>query len=299
MDDARVASAAGCGRWLVTGAGGQVGRSALALARRHAIEAHGLDSSALDIADADSVAAALEAVRPDVVLNCAAFTQVDLCEERESEAERANALGPEVLAAACRDRALLVHLSTDYVFDGAAHRPIPEDAAADPQSAYGRTKWRGEQRVRAAGGEHLIVRSQWIFGPGSNFVRSISAAILARRPLRVVEDQVGRPTWSGALAAGLFSAVGAGARGTLHLACEGVCSWYDLAVEVVREGASRGHWPRVEVTPIATRELPRPAPRPTYGVLDLERARALGVVAPHWREALGSYLDAESEGRDA
>jgi dTDP-4-dehydrorhamnose reductase len=286
-------------RWLVTGAGGQLGRAALALAPEHGIDAVGTTHAELDVADPEAVRAALERVRPAVVLNCAAFTAVDRCETEPEAAERANALAPGVLARACRDRALLVHLSTDYVFDGRASTPVPEDAPTAPLSAYGRTKLAGELAVRAAGGEHLIARTQWVFGPGANFVRTILRAAKAGGPLRVVEDQTGRPTWTTPLARAIFRVVEAGGRGTVHLACEGVASFYDLARAAVEEGVARGLFARVDVLAIPTREMPRPATRPAYGVLGLERARALGAGLPHWREALSGYLDAEREGRDA
>jgi len=286
-------------RWLVTGAGGQLGRAALALAGEHAIRAHGVSHAELDIADPDAVKAVLERLRPDVVLNCAAFTAVDRCETELEAAGRANARGPAVLAAACAGGPVLVHISTDFVFDGRACTPIPEDAPTAPGNAYGRTKLAGEQAVAEAGGAHLIVRTQWVFGPGPNFVRTIQRLAGQGGPLRVVEDQIGRPTWTTALARAIFGAVEVGARGALHLACEGTASSFDLARAVVDEGARRGLHPRVEVKAIPTREMPRPAVRPAYGVLGLERARGLGLVLPHWREALDGYLDAEREGRDA
>jgi dTDP-4-dehydrorhamnose reductase len=187
----------------------------------------------------------------------------------------------------------LVHLSTDYVFAGDACRPIPEEAPDDPRSAYGRTKWEGEQAVRATGGEFLIVRSQWIFGRGENFVRTIFGAARKGDPLRVVDDQLGRPTSSRALARGIFAAVDASARGHLHLACEGVATWYDLAVATVEETARRGWLEPVPIEAVSTGAFPRPAPRPPYGVLALERARSLGIAMPYWRDALRDYLDSE------
>ena len=289
----------GAARWLVTGAGGQLGRSALALARAHGVDAHGASHAELDIADPDAVKSALERVRPAVVLNCAAFTAVDRCETEPDANERGNARGPAVLAAACAGGALLVHVSTDYVFDGRACLPIPEDAPTAPVTAYGRVKLAGERAVAEAGGEHLIARVQWVFGPGANFVRTILRLAGQGGPLRVVDDQLGRPTWTATLARAIFRAVELRARGHLHLACEGTASWFDFAHAIVGEGAKRGLCPRVEVRAIPTREMPRPAARPAYGVLGLERARGLGLVLPHWREALDGYLDAEREGRDA
>ncbi len=286
-------------RWLVTGAGGQLGRAVLGLASAHRVCAQGVSRADLDVSDPDSVKRALERLRPDVVLNCAAFTAVDRCESEPEASRRANAVAPAVLASACAGGPLLVQMSTDYVFDGRACQPIPEDAATSPLGVYGRTKLEGEEAVIRAGGEFLIVRTQWLFGPGPNFVRTILGAAARGTTLRVVEDQIGRPTWTTALARAIFRAVEVEARGRLHLACEGVASWFDFARAVIDEGIRRGLNGRVDVVPIPTREMPRPAARPAYGVLGLERARGLGLVLPHWREALDGYLDAEQGGRDA
>ncbi len=286
-------------RWLITGAGGQVGRSVLEVAPRFGVDAIGRPRAELDVLDAAAVARTLDELAPDVVLNCAGFTQVDRCEERVDEAMRVNGSGPGVLARACADRALLIHLSTEYVFAGETTRPIDEDAKLAPSSAYGRSKLAGEEAVREADGEHLIVRTQWVYGPGPNFVRTILEAAGRGEALRVVEDQLGRPTWSGELARALLEAAAAGAQGTLHLACEGVASWYDLALAAVSEGTQRGLNPWVKVRPVATSEVPRPARRPSCAVLGLERARQLGIEMVHWRDALSAYLAAEAEGRDA
>jgi len=286
-------------RWLVTGAGGQLGRAVIALAAAHGVRAQGATHAELDVADGPAVKRALEQTRPHVVLNCAAFTAVDRCETEREAAERANAHAPFILATACAGGPLLVQLSTDFVFDGRACVPIPEDAPTAPSCVYGRTKLAGERAVAEVGGEHLIVRTQWVFGPGANFVRTIQRAAARGDALRVVDDQLGRPTWTTALARAIFRAVEAGARGRLHLACEGVASWFDLACAVVDAGVRRGQFRRVAVHAIPTREMPRPAARPAYGVLGLERARELGLTLPHWREALDGYLDAEGGERDA
>jgi len=286
-------------RWLVTGAGGQLGRAFLAHARASGTAAVGMSHAELDVADADALKRALDRVQPDAVLNCAAFTAVDRCETERALAERANALAPGILAQLCRGGPLLVHVSTDYVFDGSASRPLAEDAPTRPLSVYGSTKLQGEEAVRAAGGEHLIARTQWVFGAGANFVRTIVRAAGQGQPLGVVDDQIGRPTWAGSLAVAIAAAVAAGARGTLHLANEGVASFFDLACAAVELGAGRGLCPPVAVQPIPSAEMPRPAARPAYAVLDLARARALGIRSPHWRDALASHFDAERDGRDA
>jgi dTDP-4-dehydrorhamnose reductase len=263
------------------------------------VDALGRTWAELDVTDGDAVARVLDELQPGVVLNCAAVTNVDLCEERAEEAHHTNAEGPAVLAKAGGDQVVLVHISTEYVFSGDRNRPLSEDVPPGPISVYGKSKLAGEEKVREMSAEHLIIRTQWLFGPGPNFVRTILAAARRREELRVVEDQLGRPTWSGELARGLFQAVQEGARGTLHLACEGLASWYDLAVAAVEEATRRGLAPSVQVRPVSTVEMPRPARRPAYAVLALERARGMGINLLHWRDALAAYLDAEAEGRDA
>jgi dTDP-4-dehydrorhamnose reductase len=280
--------------WLIAGSAGQLGRSLARHARLSGAACHALDRQGLDIADREAVTRALDRFEPEWVLNAAAYTAVDLCEEQPERAQRVNGDGPRWLAESCKGRALLVHVSTDYVFGGEASRPIPEEAPAEPRCVYGATKWEGEQAVRAVGGEHLIVRSQWLFGDGANFVRTILARAERGEPLRVVEDQLGRPTSTDALARGLLRAAELGLRGTLHVACEGIASWYDFARSIVEQGARRG-WNRpVEVEPVSSESFPRPARRPAYGVLGLERARTAGIRLPHWRDALEAYLDQEA-----
>jgi len=263
----------------------------MALAREHGVAAIAYPKKAIELDGADEVRRVLAAERPDVVLNTAAFTAVDLCETDTARAKKLNAVVPSYLAEACRGGPLLVQLSTDYVFDGRASTPIPEDAATAPLSEYGRTKLAGEEAVRATGANHLVVRTQWVFGSGANFVRTIVGAARKGGPLRVVEDQLGRPTWAESLARGLFAAVAAGARGTLHLTNEGIASFYDFAHAIVAEGARSGLCPRVHIHPIPSSQMPRPAVRPQYGVLALDRARSLGIAPPHWREVLPQYLE--------
>ena len=281
-------------RWLVTGAGGQLGRSLRATSPGGDIEWVCRSRRELDIADPAAVEQVLEEVRPEVVINAAAFTQVDLCEADRESAWRANARGPEVLAGLCAGRALLVHVSTEYVFSGEACRPIPEDAALEPRTVYGQSKAAGERAVADSGCDHLIVRTQWLFGPGRNFVQTMLAAGRGGQPLRVVEDQLGRPTSTAALAEGLVVAIGSGLRGTVHIACEGVATWYDFTRQIISGGVRRGLTKDVPIEPVDTAAFPRPAPRPAYGVLDLARARAHGVRLPHWTSALEAYLDEEA-----
>ncbi len=284
----------GMSRWLVTGASGQLGRSLCSAGREEGLEMIGLDHGSLDVTNRDAVLETVRREGPDLVVHTAAYTHVDRCEEDEDRARAVNADGTRNVAeAALSVSCPLLHVSTDYVFGGDTCRPISEEAHPDPRSAYGRTKEEGEAAVRNSGCEYLIVRSQWIFGHGHNFVRTIFESARKGNPLRVVDDQLGRPTSSRALARGILAAALAEARGALHLACEGVASWYDLAVATVEEAALRGWLEAVSIAPVSSAAFPRPAPRPPYSVLGLERSRSLGIRMPHWRDALRDYLDSE------
>ena len=284
-------------RWLVTGAEGQLGRCLVARLRddpRHRIAA-APGRGALDVADRDAVRrAVLEAPgdRPDVVVNAAAMTQVDLCESEPARAERVNAVGAGWVAEACREApAKLVQVSTDYVFDGHGSRPYTEEDPPAPRSVYGRTKLEGERRVLAACPDALVVRTAWVFGPGRNFVRTILEAARRARaggpPLRVVADQHGSPTWAGHLADALVTLVEAGAVGIYHVAGSGTATWWDLARAAVD---AWGH-PELPIEKVATQEFPRPAPRPAWSVLDLGKAIRAGVRMPSWRVGLRAYLE--------
>jgi dTDP-4-dehydrorhamnose reductase len=234
--------------------------------------------------------------RPDVVVNAAAYTHVDRCEREPEAAWRANAEAPGVLAEACsRIGSRLLHLSTDYVFAGDADRPYTEDDPPAPRSTYGRTKLEGERRVQGVSGDHLIVRTSWLFGRGRNFLAAILAQARARRrgeasgPLRVVDDQLGRPTWADDLAAGLVSLVEARATGLYHLAGGGVASWWDVARATLDEAG----FADLVIERIATSEMHLDAPRPAWSVLDCSRAEALGIRLRPWREAVAAYLRSE------
>lgn len=285
-------------RVAVTGAGGQLGRSLrsmLATGSRHRLVA-AWSHAELDVALPGAVARGLDACseRPDVVVNAAAFTFVDRCESEPELARRVNAEAPGLLARACHERGVaLVHVSTDYVFRGASRsQGLDEDDAPDPISVYGRTKLEGEQRVLAEAPGALVVRACWLFGPGRNFVRTMIEQAQARRAdptlpaLRVVDDQFGCPTYTDDLARGLLALVEAGARGVYHLAARGVATWWDLA----RESLDRTGHGDLPIERIATHELPRPAPRPAWSVLDCGKAERLGVRLPAWRDGLAGYL---------
>jgi dTDP-4-dehydrorhamnose reductase len=272
---------------LVTGARGQLGR---ALERAAAGAGHqfvGADLPELDITDRGAVLAWVAGARPDAVINCAAFTAVDAAETREAEALAVNGVAVGHLAeSADAASAVLVQISTDYVFDGEAERAYREDDPVNPLSAYGRTKLAGE-RAAARARRHLIARTAWLFGEGANFVEAILGQIAAGRgELRVVDDQVGCPTYAEDLAAALLALLDCGAHGTLHAANAGATSWYGFAREIVR--LSGAH---VSVVPVGSAEAPRPARRPRRAVLDTARlAAALGAPLAPWEDALARYL---------
>ncbi len=291
-------------RWFVTGSEGQLG---VALRRNLAARGESVDGRdlELDIADAGAVAAELEGLPggpPEVLINAAAFTHVDRCEQEPELAQRVNATAPAGLARLCRERGIrFVHVSTDYVFDGVSSEPYPVDAPAGPTSVYGRTKWEGEERVRSLDPDALIVRTSWVFGRGRNFIAAIlgqAAKIHAEGEgaLRVVDDQRGRPTYAADLANALVLLVLAGHTGTWHFANDDEATWWDLARAALDETGFGG----LEIERIDTRSLDLPAPRPAYSVLDLTGTREAGIPIPTWRDALRSYLasdDAPPEAR--
>jgi dTDP-4-dehydrorhamnose reductase len=279
-------------RWLVTGAGGMLGRDLLAALSRAGVDAAAvtaLDRSTLDITDPTAVTAAVEAAigAGDVVVNCAAWTAVDDAESREAEAFAANAVGPQLLARACAAiGARLVQPSTDYVFDGTATSPYPVDAPAAPRSAYGRTKAAGEWAVRAELPQgHWILRTAWLYGEhGPSFVRTMARLEAEREFVDVVDDQHGQPTWTRDLADRIVALVDADAPvGTYHACASGQTSWHGLATEVFDLlGADPA---RVRRTSSAA--FVRPAPRPAYSVLDLSGWDKAGLAPIRdWRVAL-------------
>ncbi|MGY1813427.1 dTDP-4-dehydrorhamnose reductase [Blastococcus sp. SYSU D00820] len=282
--------------WLVTGARGQLGRELTDILPAAAVTA--LARDALDLTDEarvravvrDWLAGAEAAGARPVCVNAAAYTAVDDAETDEATALVVNGAAPGWIAEEMAGRGRLVHVSTDYVFDGSATTPYPVDAPLAPRSAYGRTKAAGERAVAAAGGEATVVRTAWVYGRhGRNFVKTMAGRAAAGAPVSVVDDQVGSPTWSAELAAGLV-AVGERADPAppvLHLTNAGEVSWYGLAREVY---ALTGADPAL-VGPTTTAAFPRPAPRPAYSVLDGTAWLAAGLPAPRpWRAALQQAL---------
>ena len=258
-----------------------LGRDVVAAAESAGHDVTGLARRDLDIADPDAVRAAVQAARPDAVINCAAWTDVDGAEEHEAEAMRVNGIGAGNVAAAAP---YVVHVSSDYVFDGAASEPYAEDDPTGPRSAYGRSKLAGEHAVAAAG-EHAIVRSAWLFGAhGRNFVATMLRLAEDRDEVSVVDDQVGCPTFTGHLAVALVEIAEQRLHGLRHVAGAGSCSWYDLAAATfAATGAD------VELARGRTADLGRPAPRPAFSVLRSERPDTPSL--PPWQDGLTAYLE--------
>jgi dTDP-4-dehydrorhamnose reductase len=274
---------------LVTGAGGQLGSELARADCAPGIAIVALSRAQLDITDASSVAAAIHTQQPDVVINCAAWTDVDGAETHAEAAFAVNATGPGVLATECaRGNVRLIHMSTDYVFDGRSREPIAEDTEPSPLSTYGRSKLAGEWAVQKAAPNHCIVRTSGLYGrQGPNFVLTMLQRAAAQEQLRVVADQVTAPTWTADLAAALLRLVALNAEGVFHLTNAGSTSWHDFAVAAV---SAAGYATPVYAMSMA--EVNRPATRPQYSVLDNRHWRELGEAPLRgWRHALTDYVN--------
>ncbi len=272
-------------RILITGAGGMLGRDVVRAgkARGHGVGA--LKHSELDITEGAALAEAMTELRPEVVINCAAWTDVDGAEEHEAEATRVNGEGAGLVAAAAEAAgATIIHPSSDYVFDGAKRSPYVESDEVGPLSAYGRSKLAGEAAVTAANPKHFIVRSSWLFGvAGRNFVETMLHLASEQPEILVVSDQVGSPTYTGQLGPALVDLAEHHDHGIHHVAAAGECSWFDFAQEIFDQSEVE-----CRVMAATTEMLGRPAPRPAYSVLGTERPNPIEL--PSWREGLAAYL---------
>ena len=275
---------------LLTGAAGQLGFELARLLPAHG-EVQALDRAALDLADADAIAAAVRRIEPQIIVNAAGYTAVDRAESEPALADAVNARAPAVLAAeAKRLDALLIHYSTDYVFDGMSGQPYREQDPTHPLNVYGSSKLAGERAIAASGVAHLILRTSWIYGwRGQNFLLTMRRLAATRDELRVVADQFGVPNWSRVLAEATAGLVARGAAalaaksGVYHLSGRGRASWFDFA-RAIFDDADR---PRV--VPITTAEYPTPARRPASAVLATAKfEEAFGIVLPDWREMLAA-----------
>jgi dTDP-4-dehydrorhamnose reductase len=278
---------------LILGASGQVGQ-ALARAAPSDVRAVALRREDCDIASPSEVRRAMKRFDPDFVFNAAAYTAVDRAESEEDVALSVNATAPRTIAVcahACGAR--LVHLSTDFVFDGTASRPYRPEDSPNPLNVYGRTKYQGELGVIEAAPGALIVRTAWVYAVGGrNFVTTMLRLMKEGGSVRIVDDQIGTPTSADSLAGALWKLANSGASGIHHYTDAGVASWYDFGVAVSEEAAALGliDSPR-EVVPIATADFPTDARRPPYSVLDKSQTwAALGECAPHWRVGLRAVL---------
>lgn len=272
-------------RILVTGAKGQLGREISKQGQEHELVL--TDADTLDITDSRAVKECFCQTKPQAVIHCAAYTQVDAAEADADGAFRVNVVGAQNIAAGCLETgARMVYVSTDYVFDGTKQQPYREFDAVNPQSVYGMTKWQGEQVVRQILGRHYILRTAWLYGDVNNFVRTMLQLAEQNSTLRVVHDQVGTPTSTVDLAATIFSLIVSDAYGTYHATCQGQCSWYEFACEIFKKAGKT-----VAVLPVTTAEFPRPARRPAHSVLDNYMLRmTVGDSMRPWQDALNQYM---------
>lgn len=277
---------------LVTGGDGQLG-SALRLASAESSHRYIFtDVNELDITSAEAVEGFVLRNEIDAIINCAAYTAVDRAESDEAKADEINHKAVATLAAACaRHNATLIHISTDYIFSGEATAPINEEAAAAPINAYGRTKWAGEVAIAESGCRAIVLRTSWLYSEfGSNFCKTMRTLTSTRPEIKVVADQLGTPTYAGDLAEAIVTIVEGEMEdklGTYNYSNEGVCSWYDFAVEIARLSGNN----ECKITPCTTADYPTAAARPQYSVLDKSKIKAtFGIDVPEWQESLARCI---------
>jgi dTDP-4-dehydrorhamnose reductase len=282
---------------LVIGSKGQLGTDMVQLAVKNKLICTGLDYPQIDITNRESVAAVLSTVKPEIVINCAAFTAVDDCEIKTSDAYNVNAVGPAILAAATNNSgALLVHISTDYVFDGKKKTPYIETDIPSPQTIYGKSKLEGEIKIAQNTDRFQIYRIAWLYGVfGNNFVKTIRTVATKKsasgESLKVVNDQFGTPTYTLDVCRQIFSTMQKDLFGIFHCTSEGSCSWYDFAREILDS-----YGIRADLKPCTTEEYPRPAPRPMFSVLENARLKAAGEnLMPNWKDAFQAFLNQEKQ----
>lgn len=281
---------------LIVGHNGMLGQDMVHAAREAGHHVTGIDFPDIDITKSESIQKHVAAVRPQAIINCAAYTAVDACETNRDLAFAVNAEGAGFLArCANENHVAFVHFSTDYVFDGRKKTPYVESDPVNPQSVYGKSKLEGEVQVQKNCSRSYIFRIAWLYGKnGSNFVKTIRN--LAQKnastgaPLRVVNDQFGTPTCTIDVCRQTFGMIETGGNfGLYHSTSEGECSWYDFAVEIVRASGSK-----VQVLPCTTAEFPRPAPRPMYSVLENSKLKKLGLnMMPEWKDGFKKFLNVE------
>ncbi len=276
-------------RILITGANGQLGSEMRRLGEVSPNTYIYTDVAELDITNGDAVAAFVKENAVDIIVNCAAYTNVDKAESDEATAELINATAVENLAKAMKAvNGTLFHISTDYVFGNEGNTPRTEDMPLNPLGVYGRTKLRGEQEVAAVGCKAIIIRTAWLYSEfGNNFLKTMLRLTAERKQLNVVFDQVGTPTYAGDLALAIFSIIEGdvyeGNEGVYHFSNEGVCSWYDFATEIAIAAGNTA----CKVQPCHSSEFPSPVTRPAFSVLDKSKIKnTFGIEIPHWRDSM-------------
>jgi dTDP-4-dehydrorhamnose reductase len=279
---------------LITGAAGMLGRDVMLAAGNAGHDVVGFGRAELDVTDPSALAKKFDLERPDVVINCAAWTDVDGAEEAEEAALAVNGPGAGNVAAAAAERgASVVYVSSDYVFDGAKGSPYVETDQTAPLSAYGRTKLAGEDATAAANKRHFVVRSSWLFGiGGGNFVETMLRLAADHGEVLVVRDQVGSPTYTWHLAYGLVRLIEGVEYGIHHMGAAGACSWYEFAREIFEQAKVE-----CKVMSATTEMLGRPAPRPAFSALASQRQHAIEL--PPWQDGLAGYLAQRDSGREA
>lgn len=281
-------------RILVTGINGQLGQE-LQLSLAPAAEVIGVGREKVDFSQPESLRQIIAEAKPDAVINSAAYTAVDKAESEFDLAMAVNGQAPGIIAEECQKLGIpLIHISTDYVFDGTKGYPYQDTDPTNPLSAYGSSKLEGELAVRKNCENHVILRTAWVYGVGGkgNFVKTMLRLGSDKEEIRVVADQIGSPTWTGDLAGAIASLLDQTPPGTYHYTNSGVASWYDFAVAIFEEASQLGWNLKVQrVVPITTPEYPTPAKRPAYSVLSCAKiAAVLGTHPPHWRQALRQML---------
>lgn len=276
---------------LITGSKGQLGIEIIRQLSKNSInQVIGMDKEELNIINLEDINETILLVKPDVVINCAAHTGVDLCETDIENAYKINAIGPRNLAIACEKvGAKFVQVSTDYVFNGNENQPYREDNETCPNSIYGKSKLMGEKFTKEFCSKYFIVRTAWLYGEGNNFVRTMLKLAQNNKELNVVNDQFGSPTSTVDLAKAIIDLINTENYGTYHGTCEGQCSWYDFAKKIFEISNID-----IKVNPVSSEEFKRPAPRPKYSVLDNFMFKLVELNSfRKWEDSLREYLEVE------
>lgn len=276
----------------IIGCNGQLGYDMVSLCEADGNRVYGIDYPDIDITDRISTEIALKKSLPELIINCAAYTAVDDCERNQKEAIAVNAGGVANIAEVAKSLSIpMVQISTDYVFDGHKKSPYLESDKPNPQSVYGKSKLEGEKRLCAITEKHFLFRIAWLYGShGKNFVKTIHSLgkemHQKKRPLKVVNDQFGTPTYTKDICRQILKAFQTGIYGTYHCTSEGECSWYDFACYILNSFNIA-----TEVIPCSTEEFPRPAQRPPYGVLENMHLKSLNInIMPHWQKAFDAFV---------